>query len=292
MNLSTTGLRLAAGAAIDLHMHTTYSDGRWAPKALLDHLLDEQFDLAAVADHDRADTVGTIQQLALERSLPVLVAVEISSAWKGELVDMLCYGFDPDHHALRDLALDTFRRQRQNSREVWENLERQGYTLPPGALADVLDKPNVVQPHALVAVLKEQGYGRGEPSAGRGEPRAGRILLEAGCAFATNEPAAVVEAAHRSGGLCLLAHPGRGDGFVTFDLDLLDEFRRQAAIDGLEVYYPVHTPAQTTMFAEYARRHQLLVSAGSDSHGPDKPPIKYRAELCRDLLERVGVEIA
>ena len=292
MNLSAAGLRLAADAAIDLHLHTTYSDGRWAPEALLDHLLDEQFDLAAVADHDRADTVGTIQQLALEKSLPVLVAVEISSEWKGELVDMICYGFDPSHHALRDLALDTFHRQRQNSREVWENLERQGYTLPPGALADVLDKPNVVQPHALVAVLKEQGYGRGEPSAGRGEPRAGRILLEAGCAFATNEPAAVVEAAHRSGGLCLLAHPGRGDGFLTFDLESLDEFRRQAPIDGLEVFYPAHTPAQTAMFAEYARRHQLLVSAGSDSHGPDKPPIKYRAELCRDLLERVGVEIA
>jgi hypothetical protein len=266
-------------------MHTTYSDGRWAPEALLDHLRDEQFALAAVADHDRADTVGTIQRLALERNLPVLVAVEISSEWMGELVDMLCYGFDPDHDALRDLSRDTLHRQRENSREVYENLQRQGYALPPDALAGVLDKPNVVQPHALVAVLKEQGYGLGEP-------RAGKILLDAGCEFATNEPAAVVEAAHRSGGVCLLAHPGRGDGFVTFDLNLLDQFRREAPIDGLEVYYPLHTPAKTAMFAEYARRHDLLVSAGSDSHGPDKPPVKHRAELCRDLLERVGIEIA
>ena len=285
MNLSSAGLRLAAGAALDLHLHTTYSDGRWAPEALLDHLRGEGFALAAVADHDRADTVGTIQQLARERDLPVLVAVEMSSAWKGELVDMLCYGFDPNHNALRDLALDTFHRQRQNTREVWENLERQGHALPPDALAEVLDKPNVVQPHALVAVLKEQGYGLGDPPAGR-------ILLEAGCAFATAEPAVVVDAAHRSGAVCLLAHPGRGDGFVTFDLDLLDRFRRQAPIDGLEVYYPAHTPAQTEAFAEYARRHGLLTSAGSDSHGPDKPPIQYRAGLCRDLLQRVGIEVA
>jgi predicted metal-dependent phosphoesterase TrpH len=285
MTPSTTGLRLPAGAALDLHLHTTYSDGRWPPEALLDHLRDEEFALAAVADHDRADTVGTIQRLARERNLPVLVAVEISSFWKGDLVDMLCYGFDPDHNALRYLALDTLHRQRENSREVYENLQRQGYALPPDALAGVLDKPNVVQPHALVAVLKEQGYGLGEP-------RAGKILLDAGCEFATNEPAAVVEAAHRSGGVCLLAHPGRGDGFVTFDLNLLDQFRREAPIDGLEVYYPLHTPAKTAMFAEYARRHDLLVSAGSDSHGPDKPPVKHRAELCRDLLERVGIEIA
>ena len=285
MNLTTTGLRLAADATVDLHLHTTCSDGRWAPEHLLDVLVQERFDLAAVTDHDRADTVETIQQLARERNLPVLAAVEISSAWKGELVDMLCYGFDPNHNALRDLALATFRRQQENSREVYRNLQRQGYDLPPGALADVLDRPNVVQPHALVAVLREQGYGLGEPSAGQ-------VVTEAGCAFATSEPAAVVEAAHRSGGLCLLAHPGRGDGFVTFDTALLDEFRREAPIDGLEVYYPVHTPTQTAMFREYARRHDLLVSAGSDSHGPDRPPIKCRAGLCRDLLERLGINVA
>ena len=285
MNLSTTGLRLAADAALDLHLHTTYSDGRWIPETLLDHLVDEKFDLAAVADHDRADTVATVQQLALDRNLPVLVAVEMSSTWKGELVDLVCFGFDPNHSALHDLSQDVSHRQRENSREVYENLTRQGYALPPDALADVLDKPSVVQPHALVAVLKGQGYGLGEPSAGK-------IVTEAGCAFATNDPAAVVEAAHRSGAVCLLAHPGRGDGFVTYDVELLDRFRREAPIDGLEVHCPAHTAAQTAMFREYAQRHKLLTSAGSDSHGPDKPPIKYRAELSRGLLERVGISIA
>jgi hypothetical protein len=78
---------------------------------------------------------------------------------------------------------------------------------------------------------------------------------------------------------------------VNFDVESLDRFRQEAPIDGLEVYYPLHTPAQTAMFGEYARRHALLVGAGSDSHGPDKPPVKYRAEMCRDLLERVGVEM-
>ena len=45
------------------------------------------------------------------------------------------------------------------------------------------------------------------------------------------------------------------------------------------------------MYREYAQRHHLLTSAGSDSHGPDKLPIKYRAELSRGLLERVGIQI-
>ncbi len=285
MNVSTVDLGLAADSAIDLHLHTTYSDGRWTLEPLFDYLLREQFDLVAITDHDRADTVATIQQLALDKHLPVLVGVEMTTTWKGEMVDLLCFGFDPDHNALNDLAQDLLRRQQENARQVYESLQRQGYTLPPDALPTLLAKPSSQQPHALVALLKEHGYGLGDPSAGR-------ILGAAGCTFATNEPAAVVEAAHWSGGVCLLAHPGYKDGFVTYDVPLLDRFRQEAPIDGLEVYHPVHTPAQTAMYREYAQRHHLLTSAGSDSHGPDKPPIKYRAELSRSLLERVGIQVA
>jgi predicted metal-dependent phosphoesterase TrpH len=284
MNLSTTGLRLAADSAIDLQLHTTYSDGRWPLELLLDYLLREQFGLAAITDHDRADTVAAIQQLALDKHLPVLVAVEMTTTWKGEMTDLLCFGFDPGHNALNDLAQDLLRRQQENTRQVYENLQRQGYVLSPDALSAILAKPSSQQPHALVALLREHGYGLGEPSAGK-------IVMAAGCAFATNDPAEVVEAAHRGGAVCLLAHPGREDGFVTYDVQLLDQFRQEVPIDGLEVYYPVHTPAQTAIYREYAQRHRLLTSAGSDSHGPDKPPIKYRAELSRGLLERVGIQI-
>lgn len=284
MNLSTTGLSLAADSAIDLQLHTTYSDGRWTLEPLLDYLLREQFGLVAITDHDRADTVAAIQQLALDKHLPVLVAVEMTTTWKGEMTDLLCFGFDPNHNALNDLAQDLLRRQQENTREVYENLQRQGYALSPDALSAILAKSNSQQPHAIVALLKEHGYGLGEPSAGK-------IVMAAGCTFATNDPAAVVEAAHRSGSVCLLSHPGREDGFMTYDVQLLDQLRKEVPIDGLEVYYPVHTPAQTAMYREYAQRHYLLTSAGSDSHGPDKPPIKYRAELSRGLLERVGIQI-
>ena len=124
-----------------------------------------------------------------------------------------------------------------------------------------------------------------------GDPSVRKILGEAGITFATNEPAAVVEAAHRSGAVCLIAHPGHGDGFVTYNVQLLDKFRQEAPIDGLEVYHPVHTPAQTAMYLEYAQQHHLLISSGSDSHRPEKPPIKYPAELSRTILERVSIQI-
>ncbi len=104
--------------------------------------------------------------------------------------------------------------------------------------------------------------------------------------------AAVVDAAHRSGAVCLIAHPGRGEGYTCYDTQLLDELRRQVPIDGLEVYYPAHTSEQMAMYREYAKTHRLLTSSGSDSHGPEKKPIKYRAKLSQSLLERLGIEIS
>ncbi len=82
-------------------------------------------------------------------------------------------------------------------------LKEQGYALSPDASSVILAKPSSKQPHALVALLEERGYGLGEPSAGK-------IVMAAGCEFAANDPTAVVEAAHRSEAVCLLAHPGRG----------------------------------------------------------------------------------
>jgi predicted metal-dependent phosphoesterase TrpH len=298
MNSSTTNLSLASDSSIDLHLHTTYSDGTWTPEQILDYLVREQFGLVAIADHDRADTVASLQQLALDKHQPVLVAVEMTTLWKDELsgkdemsgqdsmTDLLCFGFDPPPNALNDLAQDLLRRQRENTREVYENLQRKGYTFPeePDALAALLEQPSPQQPHALAALLIRHGYGTGQPSAGR-------IVLEAGCAFAMNDLAAVVEAAHKSGAVCLIAHPGHKDGFVTYGVLMLDKLRQDIPIDGLEVYTPKHTPDQTAMFLEYAQQHHLLISSGSDSHRPDKPPIKYRPELCRALLERLGIQM-
>lgn len=293
MNLSTTGLILAPDASIDLHLHTTCSDGTWTPEQLLDHLVREQFSLAAITDHDRVDTVTVIQQLSLEKHLPVLVGVEMSTVWEDELsgidelsgqdnmTDLLCYGFGPPPNALNDIARDLVRRQQENSREVFENIQYKGYTFPqePDALAAILDQPSPQQPFVLADLLTRYGYGTGQPSVGR-------ILLEAGCKLEVNDLAAVVDAAHQSGAVCLIAHPGCKDGFVTYNVQMLDKLRQDIPIDGLEVYQPKHSPEQTAIYLEYVQKNQLLISSGSDSHRPEKPPIKYRAELCRSLLER------
>src|SRR5581483_10222724 len=79
LEISTNGLILAAEAAIDLQMHTIYSDGKWTPEQLLDYLCSEGFGLGAITDHDRVDTAASLQELARRKGMPLLVAVEISA---------------------------------------------------------------------------------------------------------------------------------------------------------------------------------------------------------------------
>lgn len=287
MTLSTADLVLAPDSYLDLQVHTTYSDGLWEPGELIDHLVSEQFGLAAITDHDRPDIAGMLQQLAIEKHMPLVVAVEMTSAWHGQLMDVLCFGFDLDQRALTVLANDLRHRQQENTRETYENLVRSGY-LPKNQrdeLPMLLETPSSRQPHALVDLVRKHGHGAGDPSAGK-------LVLDAGCSFAMNDVAAVVDAAHRSGGVALIAHPGREDGFICFDSSLLDKLRREVPIDGLEVYYPKHSAKQTAMFQKYAAKHQLLVSAGSDSHTRDFPPIKYQAERIPALLERLGIRLS
>jgi len=182
-----TNLVLAPDTAVDLHLHTTFSDGDWTPGQLMDYLVREQFGLVAITDHDRVDTAAELQQLALDKHLPVLVGVEMTTLWNDEMsgkdelsgqdnmTDLLCFGVDPPPNALNNIAQDLVRRQCDNTREVFKNLRRKGYAFSqdPDELATILEEPSPQQPFALVDLIKRHGYGNGQPSAGR-------ILLEAG----------------------------------------------------------------------------------------------------------------
>jgi 3',5'-nucleoside bisphosphate phosphatase len=279
---------LAADALVDLQLHTLHSDGRWTPNALIDHLAGEGFAAAAITDHDNMEQVSVHLALAAARGLTLIAAVEVTTTWRDQMVDVLCFGFDAldETSPLRTICRDVMHRQQDNIRAVYDNLIREGLTLlaDPAALEAILNTPSAAQPHAFVRWLRALGYGTTERPAGK-------IAVEAGLEMVMTNIALVIDAAHQSGAVCIVAHPGRDDLHPAFTASSLDRLRADVPIDGIEAHYPRHSPEQTVMFAGYARQHRLLVSAGSDSHGAENPPIKYRADLCRDLLARLGVQV-
>lgn len=284
--LTTHQLTLAPDAPIDLHMHTTYSDGRWPVEQLLDYLTAENFALVAITDHDRVDMLAHIQTLASQRDLPVLVAVEMSTEWRGQMGDLLCYGFNPFDNELLTLTEGVVRRQLENTLAVNEKLRSQGYAFPREA--DILAKNGgkLRLPGDNIALLRAHGYAPDHLSALRMITEAGYVSIKMGMAEA-------VEAAHNSGGVCLIAHPGRREhGFTFYSTELLDQVRAEISLDGIEVYHPTHSPDMIETYLAYVRQHGLLQSTGSDSHSiPSRMPIKYRAEVSRDLLARVGITV-
>lgn len=286
MQLSTSGLILNAHDPIDLQMHTFHSDGSWSPEDLLDHLVQENFKLGAITDHDCVHTIAMLQALAIEKQMPLLVATELTTRWgdNKNILDILCFGFDPTNPALNDLIHGVKTRQTENSREVYANLCKSGHIKEASddELETIISAPSAQQQQELINIAVKHYEGDDPPSLGE-------IFKNTGIHFETTPTEIAVETIHRAEGVCLIAHPGRNDGFVTFDADVLDTFRQEIPIDGIEVHYPKHSAEQIAMFQAYADKHDLLTSTGSDSHGADMPPIKYEAQHSRKLLERLGV---
>jgi 3',5'-nucleoside bisphosphate phosphatase len=286
LHLLTTNLTLAPDASIDLHMHTNYSDGRWPAQQLIDFLVNEGYALVAVTDHDRVDTVAGIQELAAQQNLPVLAGVEMSTEWHGKMGHVLCYGFDPQQNYLLEITEMVVRRQLENTYQVNEELRRKGYEFPRQEEVLAENGGKLRRPVDNGRLLRDHGYASDWQTALR-------IIHEAGFHSIMADMAMTVDAAHRSGAVCLIAHPGRNErGFTFYDIPLLDEVRAEVPLDGIEVYHPYHKPEMVKVYLEYVRKHNLLLSTGSDSHCiPNRMPIKYRAEISRDLLERVGIQV-
>lgn len=280
-----SGITIAGNGFVDLQTHTHLSDGEWTPDALIAHFASAGFAAAAITDHDRADTMIDLQRIALERAFPLLVAAEMTTRWQDSIVDILCFGFDKNPAPLKALCDAIHQAQTETSQRVYQSLVRSQH-IPPddeAALASILNATTSRQPHLLFDLFVQHNPAIKDELGS---------MKEAGYQLCTNPTDAVVDAVHRCGGVALIAHPGRTDGFATFDADLLDQFRSEIPIDGIEVYHPRHTPEQTALYQTYADQHGWFVSAGSDSHTPDRPPIKYPAVLAQKLLERLDIRVS
>lgn len=280
---------LAADAAVDLHLHTRYSDGKWAPRDLFATLAAGGFHLVSVVDHDQLAHLPEVMALGDTFGVAVIPGVEVTAEWRGLPAHLLCYapistGFRGD--ALATLIAETDARMRANTRLVYETLVARGYRFPQQAeaLADQSGEP--VRAGDVAALLLAHGA-VGSPS------EAMALVTAAGYQQARAPIAEVVAAAHAGGALCLIGHPGRGEGELhRFPPNEIEELIADVPLDGVEVYYPTHTPAQTEAYAALASRCRLLVSAGSDSHGPrQRMPIAYPAVTVAPLLERLGVAV-
>jgi len=261
---------------IDLHIHSTASDGSLSPLEILDIARDLRLGAIAITDHDTID--GSKEALAAEipPGLKFLTGVEISTApppsfsFPGSL-HILGYAIRLDDPALNQ-ALDLLQdsRKTRNPRIV-DRLNNLGIDI------------------TLDEVLKEVG-GNGQ----LGRPHIARLMVNKGLAesindafdryLATGKPAYVdkfridsaraIEIIRGAGGIPVLAHPFLIQAETDMILEELVLTLKSMGLKGIEVYYPEHTPEQVAQYTALANRHELLITGGTDFHGSLKPDIK------------------
>jgi predicted metal-dependent phosphoesterase TrpH len=245
---------------IDLHLHTTASDGRLTPAELVERAVQAGLTVMAVTDHDTAQSIDEVTLLAGPRGIRVVPGIEVTAVDEGRDVHMLAYFVD---HRDPDLAgfLERQRgRREERAREIGRRLAAGGAPIDYEAL--------------ITRVRSIPGKSIARPSLARALVRAGHVesieqafdrwLARGRPAFVPRigpHPADVVSIVHAARGIVSLAHPG-----VTRRDHLIAPLA-EAGLDALEIHHSDHLPEVREHYRTVARALGLATSGGSDFHG-------------------------
>jgi 3',5'-nucleoside bisphosphate phosphatase len=280
-------LTLSENDLVDFHSHSTANDGRWTPAALTKAASDIGIRVLALTDHDTTAAVPAFLIEAESRGILGIPGLEVSCWWRDTIQHVLLLGVDLGHPELVHLLGGLWAEVKGVAERSLSDLARHGYRFP-GLEERAAQGFDVLPIHVLVAAL-EAKLAPTFPEVVRFLNEDLRLSLASGV-----EMAAAVAAGQASGGVAVLAHPGRAEyGFTTNTVSSVTEMVEATNLDGLEVYHWSHGQAEIESYSRLAAKLGLLVSCGSDSHGPNSQRALrgWEARLCRSLLRRLGVEV-
>ncbi len=278
---------------IDLHSHTTASDGTFSPAQLVDEAGRAGVRILGITDHDTFSGYDQAVPLARRAGLELVCGIELSTKLHGHSVHLLGYFLNSFLNSSRNPGgLDVFRgwigdlqasRRERNVRLV-ARLRELGLDITLDEVAarggGMTGRPHFAQ------LLLEKGYVSNLQQA------FDEYLDESAKGYVTRREPTFAEAAGHirdAGGIASLAHPVRLREDVTAILPEL----RAAGLNAIEAYHSDHSPAETELYLQLAAQHGLLVTGGSDFHGAVKPEIRLGAgrggnlRIPDDLVDRL-----
>lgn len=249
---------------VDLHTHSTFSDGRCTPAALVEEAAAQGIGVLAITDHDSWNGVAEAQAAAkrLNGRVRVLTGVELGTQYENDSVHILGYHVRTDCLELQH-KMDEMRHARERRLyAMLEKLDALGYHVE----VDACDPRNraVGRPHVAKALVAKGYFSTVQQVFDA-------LLRRGGPAYVPQPkllPDEAVALIHRAGGIAVLAHPSE-----LTDQTLPERLLSGVPFDGLEVYHPSADAAAQRRWLELARSRRLLVSGGSDFHAiPDRFP--------------------
>lgn len=252
----------AKNALVDLHMHSTFSDGRYTPTMLVEEAAAKGLAVIALTDHDSWNGVNEAKAAAAALGVRVLTGVELGSQYENDSVHILGYHVDMGCDALH-AKMDELRHGRERRLEkMVAKLHSLGYPIEVEA-CDPLNRA-VGRPHVAKALVAA-GYFKTVQEVFDALLRRGGPAYVPQPKLAPEEAVALI---HAAGGIAVLAHPSE-----LADASLPERLLRTVPFDGLEVYHPSADKEAQAKWLHLAKELGLMVGGGSDFHAtPDRFP--------------------
>lgn len=243
----------------DLHIHTIHSDGVMSVGEVMDIAKHKGLDCIAITDHDIVSGVNDAVLYGRQIGLKVVPGIELS-AYSVMAIHILGYDIDYNNLQLLEMLQSLLSQRQERAEQILQKLQRFNIKIDKSQLPDV----NIGRSHIAMA-LKAQGYVSSIQEA------FDKYLGENRLAYVPSKrltPIDAVKAIKQSGGKAVIAHPLQLHN--TKKLIPLIEGLLPYGLDGIEVYYPTHSPKDIAFFEKLAKKYNLFATGGSDFHGFNK----------------------
>lgn len=253
-------------STVDLHCHSTASDGVFSPKELAHRAYEHGVKLWSLTDHDEVAGQVEAMQAATALGIRYITGIEISVTWAGRTVHIVGLNYDINNTQLRE-GLQRIRDDRIGRAYLMaEKLEKLGVSNAyDGALA-LVGNPELISRTHFARYMVEQGI------CSEVQEVFDKYLADGKPGYVAGKWATLEEAVRwitDAGGIAVIAHPGRYK-YSDLEFSQLFETFKQLGGRGMEVVTGSHRPEQYQVYAEVAKRYGFLASCGSDFHGFEK----------------------
>ena len=252
-----------SASRVDLHMHSTASDGSFLPEVVAATAAANGVEVLALTDHDTLDGIPAARERAERDGIRLITGIELSVGENGIDVHLLAYGFDTSEPTLV-AAVGRYREgRRERARKILSRLKGLGIRISLDEVEAIAKGGALGRPHVAEALL-EGGYVESFNEAFQ------RFLGHHAPAYVPKPLVTLEEAAaivRDAGGVTVLAHPG------TLNRDYLIPSWARRGLDGIEVWHSKHSADAVERYQGFAKLHGLLMTGGSDYHGERTPDV-------------------
>ena len=255
---------------IDLHIHTSASDGTYSPQEIVDLAKKQGLKAIAITDHDTIEGNKDAIEAGMKKGMEVIPGVEISVEWNKKPVHILGYYINWKNEKLSMELQKLIKFREERNPQIIKKLNLLGLSISYDDVKMRAGEGTIGRPH-FAQVLIEKGYVKNEDEAFKKYLKRGAPGYVEKRRLSTQQGIQLIK---NAGGIAVLAHPFTIEGINHREMERFILFFKKIGIEGVEAFYPLHTVQQTQQLQAIAKRYDLLITGGSDFHGKQKPQIQ------------------